>query len=77
MIFFFYTVMLFYLSTFLKLTQIIFMYVRVPLLIPERAVQTTVYRMVVMGGGEAEYNRVKATYYATEDNIERKYAMNR
>lgn len=49
--------------------------VRIP--VPVRAVQTTVYRMVVMGGGEAEYNRVKATYYATEDNIERKYAMNR
>jgi hypothetical protein len=60
---------------FLILTLIISMYVRVP--VPVRAVQTTVYRMVVMGGGEAEYNRVKATYYATEDNIERKYAMNR
>ena len=36
--------------------------------------KTTVYRIVLMNGGEEEYNRVKATYYATEDNIERKYA---
>ena len=39
--------------------------------------QTTVYRIILMNGGSEEYARVKATYYATEDNIERKYAMNR
>jgi puromycin-sensitive aminopeptidase len=38
--------------------------------------KTTVYKIVLMNGGEAEYERVKATYYATEDNVERKYAMN-
>jgi hypothetical protein len=39
--------------------------------------QTTIYRIIVVSGGAAEYEKVKATYYATEDNIERKYAMNR
>lgn len=38
--------------------------------------KTTVYRIVLMNGGEEEYQRVKTTYYATEDNVERKYAMN-
>ena len=34
--------------------------------------KTTVYKIVLCNGGPAEYDRVKATYYATEDNIERK-----
>jgi hypothetical protein len=36
-----------------------------------------VYKIYLMNGGESEYNKVKATYYSTEDNNERKYAMNR
>ena len=36
--------------------------------------KTTVYKIVLCNGGQNEYDRVKATYYATEDNIERKYA---
>jgi puromycin-sensitive aminopeptidase len=38
--------------------------------------KTTVYRIVLTNGGEKEFEQVKGTYYATEDNIERKYAMN-
>ena len=34
--------------------------------------KTTVYKIVLCNGGQSEYDRVKATYYATEDNIERK-----
>ena len=48
-----------------------------PSLIFYRISQTTIYRIIVVSGGAAEYEKVKATYYATEDNIERKYAMNR
>ena len=36
--------------------------------------KTTVFKIVLCNGGQNEYDRVKATYYATEDNIERKYA---
>ena len=42
-----------------------------------RFCQTTVYRIIVMNGGSEEYERVKGTYYATEVNTEKKYAMNR
>eukprot|EP01035_Chromulina_nebulosa_P020946 gene20946-27148_t len=37
--------------------------------------KTTVYKIILINGGEAEYNRILATYYATEDNQERKYAL--
>ena len=42
-----------------------------------RFCQTTVYRIIIMNGGSEEYERVKGTYYATEVNTEKKYAMNR
>ena len=37
--------------------------------------KSTVYRIVLKHGGEAEYNAILKTFYATEDNSERKYAM--
>lgn len=37
--------------------------------------QTTVYRIVLMNGGVAEYEKILNTYTSTEDNQERKYAM--
>ena len=37
--------------------------------------KTTVYKIVLSNGGEAEYERVLKTYYATEDNQERKYPL--
>ena len=37
--------------------------------------KTTVYRIVLTNGGEKEYEAILKTYYATEDNSERKYAV--
>jgi puromycin-sensitive aminopeptidase len=38
-------------------------------------IKTTVYRIVLKAGGVAEYERILATFYSTEDNAEKKYAM--
>mmetsp|Transcript_12349 Transcript_12349/g.11966 ORF Transcript_12349/g.11966 Transcript_12349/m.11966 type:complete len:881 (-) Transcript_12349:131-2773(-) len=46
-----------------------------PLLLPSEY-KSTVYKIILQNGGEKEYKQVKDTYYATEDNVERKYAMN-
>lgn len=35
-----------------------------------------VYKIVLMNGGDKEYEQILKTYYATEDNSERKYAHN-
>ena len=37
--------------------------------------KTTVYKLVLSNGGEAEFNRVLKSFRDTEDNQERKYAM--
>jgi len=37
--------------------------------------KSTVYKIIVQNGGEKEYKQVKDTYYATEVNTEKKYAM--
>jgi len=37
--------------------------------------KTTVYKIVLQNGGADEYEKVLKTYYATEDNQERKYAF--
>jgi len=37
--------------------------------------KTTVYRIVLTNGGDKEYEAILKTYYATEDNSERKYAV--
>ena len=36
--------------------------------------QSIVYRIVLMSGGEAEYEAVLKTFYATEDNNEKRFA---
>jgi puromycin-sensitive aminopeptidase len=36
----------------------------------------TVYRIVLMNGGQAEYDRILKSYNDTEDNQEKKYAVN-
>eukprot|EP00040_Diaphanoeca_grandis_P006211 m.36419 g.36419 ORF g.36419 m.36419 type:complete len:873 (-) comp17353_c0_seq3:305-2923(-) len=38
-------------------------------------IKTTVYRIVVKSGGDEEYERVLKTFYSTNDNSERKFAM--
>ena len=38
-------------------------------------IKGTVYRIVLANGGEAEYEKVLGTFYATTDNAEKKYAM--
>ena len=37
--------------------------------------KNTVFRLVLGAGGSAEYDAILKSYYATEDNQERKYAM--
>jgi len=37
--------------------------------------KTTVYRIVLMNGGKAEYQKILESFRATEDNQERKYPM--
>ena len=37
--------------------------------------KTTVYKIVLMNGGMDEYEKILKTFYATEDNAERKYAV--
>jgi puromycin-sensitive aminopeptidase len=37
--------------------------------------KSTVYRIVLKHGGEKEYDAILKTFYATEDNSEKKYAM--
>jgi hypothetical protein len=37
--------------------------------------RTTVYKIIVMNGGEAEYNTILKTFYATEDNSEKRFAF--
>ena len=37
--------------------------------------KTTVYKIVLQAGGAEEYEKILKTYYATEDNQERKYAL--
>ena len=37
--------------------------------------KTTVYKIILKNGGVSEYERILKTFYATEDNAERKYAM--
>lgn len=38
-------------------------------------IKPTVYRIVLANGGEAEYEKILSTFYATTDNAEKKYAM--
>jgi puromycin-sensitive aminopeptidase len=38
--------------------------------------KSTVYKIILQNGGEKKYKQIKDTYYATEDKVERKYAMN-
>ena len=37
--------------------------------------QGTVYRIVIMNGGQKEYERVLQSFHDTEDNQEKKYAV--
>lgn len=37
--------------------------------------KTTVYKIVLLNGGKAEYDQILQTFYATEDNQEKKYAL--
>jgi puromycin-sensitive aminopeptidase len=37
--------------------------------------KTTVYKIVLLNGGEAEYEQVLKTFYATEDNSEKRFAF--
>lgn len=37
--------------------------------------KTTVFKIIMKNGGASEYDRILATFYDTEDNAERKYAM--
>ena len=38
-------------------------------------IKTYVYRLVLKAGGKAEYARILQTYYDTDDNAVRKYAL--
>lgn len=38
-------------------------------------IKTTVYKLVLMGGGKAEYDQILNSFYKTEDNAVRKYPM--
>ncbi len=45
-----------------------------PALLPSEY-KTTVFKIILMNGGEKEYDQILKSFYATEDNNEKKYAV--